>query len=73
MGSVVLVKDERFPRLQWPLWVVTRGFPGLARSVEIRTAKGLLRRPVQCLYHLEINDQIRDGVDTTAVGEQVRG
>ena len=56
-GSLVLISDENSYRLQWPLGVVQRLFPsrdGQVRSVEIKTAKGILVRPVQRLYHLEV-------------------
>ena len=62
-GSVVLVQDESCARLQWPLGVVKTVFPGkdgLVRSAEIRTAKGLLKRPVQKLYNLEVTDSVCD-------------
>lgn len=55
-GSVVLMEDVK-PRLKWDLAVVTRLFPGrdgVARSAELRTARGLKTRAVQRLHDLEI-------------------
>ena len=68
VGSVVLVQDEACNRLQWPLGVVVTVFPGkdgFIRSAEIRTAKGLLKRPVQKLYDLEVTDGACDLVGTS--------
>ena len=43
-GSVVLIREGGTPRLQWPLGVVTKMFPGrdgIVRAVELKTSKGL--------------------------------
>ncbi|GFS06433.1 Pao retrotransposon peptidase superfamily [Elysia marginata] len=40
-GSMVLITDEGKPRLQWPLAIVTKLYPGrdgLIRAVDLRTA-----------------------------------
>ncbi|KAF0311273.1 hypothetical protein FJT64_001845 [Amphibalanus amphitrite] len=56
-GAVVLLQDEKQPRLKWDLGVVTRLFPGrdgVSRSAEVRTAKGKKTRAVQRLHDLEV-------------------
>ena len=58
-GSVVLLQDEKQPRVKWDLGVVTKLFPGrdgVSRSAEVRTSKGLKTRAVQRLHDLEISD-----------------
>ena len=65
VGSVVLIHDEGSPRLQWPLGVIQELYPGRdghVRSVQVKTAKGMLISPIQRLYHLEVNERIRDSV-----------
>ena len=62
-GTVVLVQDEQAPRLQWPLAVIEKVFPGrdgIVRTAEVRTAKGTLIRPIQRLHSLEIYDRISE-------------
>ena len=60
VGSVVMVREDKYPRLQWPLGRVTKLFPGRdgkIRSVEILTSKGkTLTRSIQLLHDLEISD-----------------
>ena len=49
VGDVVLVADMNSPRCQWPLGRVTEVFPdqkGFVRSVMVRTAMSLLKRPI---------------------------
>jgi hypothetical protein len=56
-GSVVLVREDNVPRLQWPLGVVEEVFPGkdgLVRSVKVKMARGSFLRPIQRLHCLEI-------------------
>ena len=43
VGSVVLVREGCYSRMQWPIGVITRVYPGrdgIIRAVEVRTAKG---------------------------------
>ena len=57
VGSVVLVKGEGCGRLQWPLGVVCAVHPGcdgLVRAVDVKTAKGVVTRPIQKVHDLEI-------------------
>ena len=58
-GSVVLIKQDKQPRLTWPLGVVEELYPGrdgLCRSVKLRTAKGTVIRSIQLLYNLEVQN-----------------
>ena len=57
-GSVVLVSEDNVSKLSWPLGVVIKLFPGkdgLIRSVDVKTSKGVINRPVQRLHDLEIS------------------
>lgn len=64
VGNIVLIQDDRVPRLQWPLGKVTRLLPGKdnkVRCVELLTSKGTKVRSIQKLHHLEfVADQPRD-------------
>ena len=56
-GVIVLIKGENIPKLQWPLGRVLKvyyGRDGLIRSVDIRTAKGVVKRAIQHIHYLEI-------------------
>ncbi|KAK4329183.1 hypothetical protein Pmani_000412 [Petrolisthes manimaculis] len=55
-GDVVLLKDESTTRGTWPLGRVSRihkGKDGLVRSVDVKTRKGVLKRPISKLCLLE--------------------
>ena len=57
LGSVVLIQDDRSPRLKWPLGVITKLFPGkdgVVRTVELKTTSGKLIRSIQRIHDLEI-------------------
>ena len=57
VGSLVLIRESGMPRLKWPLGRVTKLFEGKdkkVRSVELKTANGLLVRSVQLLHSLEV-------------------
>ena len=57
VGTPVLIQEEKTPRMQWDMGVVTRLFPGrdgLVRSAEVRTRMGRKTRAVQRLHSLEI-------------------
>lgn len=57
LGSVVLIKEDGKSRLQWPMGIVTRLFPGrdgLIRAVQLKTSKGTICRAVQRLHRLEM-------------------
>ncbi len=54
-GQLVLLKDQEMFQRNWPLAVVQEIFPGqdgLVRAVDIRTSKGVYRRPVHKLVPL---------------------
>ena len=56
-GSVVPVQDEGRSRLHWPLGVIQNVYPGkdgIVRTVQVKTAKGLLTRPIQKVHNMEI-------------------
>ena len=66
VGAVVLIREDNTPRLKWPLGVITQVFPGrdgIVRSVQVKTAKGTLTRPIQRLHDLEIANNDHVGVD----------
>ena len=56
-GEVVIIKTDDKNRGKWPLAIVESLFPGpddVTRAVQLRTKNGLLERPVQHLYPLEM-------------------
>jgi len=58
--EVVLIGTENSKRADWPLAVVKELIPsrdGKVRLVKLRTASGILLRPVQRIYPLEIYDE----------------
>ncbi len=62
-GSVVLVRDDSCKRLKWPLGVIQKTFPrrdGLVGTVEVRTAGGILVRPIQRIHLLEFSDTTQE-------------
>jgi len=57
VGSVVLIREDNVPRMQWDLGVVLEQYPGkdnIVRSVKLHTSKGPRVRAVQRLYDLEL-------------------
>ncbi|XP_066959101.1 uncharacterized protein [Macrobrachium rosenbergii] len=58
-GSMVLVKEDNVRRLSWPLGVIIEVYPGtdgVIRSVDVKTSKGIVNKPVQKLHDLEISN-----------------
>lgn len=56
-GDVVIVKTVNKNRGTWPLAIVDEVYPGkddVIRAVQLKTANGMLERPVQHLYPLEL-------------------
>ena len=56
VGSVVLIREDNCPRLQWPVGVVEEiitGKDNIARTVQVRTKTGVLTRPIQRIHNLE--------------------
>lgn len=63
VGEVVMIRDESAPRLKWPLGIVTKVFPGkdgLVRCLEVKTTRNILKRPIQKVHKLELNDSHDD-------------
>ena len=65
-GDLVIVKGESKNRGTWPLAVVNETFvgrDGVIRGVELKTGKGILERPVQQFYPLELACDTRPNVN----------
>ena len=61
--SVVLVRGEEKIRLKWPIGIVQEVYPGkdgLVRAVDVKTAKGVVTRPIQKIHDLELTDSKRE-------------
>ncbi|GFX27873.1 integrase catalytic domain-containing protein [Trichonephila clavipes] len=59
INDVVLIKDDRLPRKFWKLGKILELFPGRdgkVRACKIKTDFYIIKRPVQLLYNLEIQD-----------------
>ena len=57
VGSVVLIQEDKVPRMQWLMGVVKdliKGRDGVVRSAIIKTSKGIRFRAVQRLHDLEV-------------------
>ena len=66
VNDIVLIKDEIAPRNVWPMGVVSEVQPdknGLVRSVQVRTSKAELRRPVHKLVLLLAAEENMDAED----------
>ena len=60
VGDLVLLLNENFPRLHWPLGLITNTYPspdGIVRSVQVKTQSGIYDRPITKLCLLEGSDQ----------------
>ena len=59
VGDLVLIRDENMgSRLQWPLARVVKLYPGRdgrVRSVDVKTTKSIVCRPIQKLHKLEVS------------------
>ena len=58
-NSLVLIREDNCPRLHWPMARVIRLLPGrdgLVRTIELKTAKGILVRPIQRVHAYELDD-----------------
>ncbi|GFY67220.1 integrase catalytic domain-containing protein [Trichonephila inaurata madagascariensis] len=59
IDDVVLINDKKFPRHFWKLGKVVDVFPGMdgkIRSCKIKTQNSIIKRPVQLLHNLELNE-----------------
>ena len=67
-GDVVIVKSDNKNRGTWPLAIVRKTYPGrdgIIRAVELKTSNGIIERPVQFLYPLELECDITSAVRET--------
>ena len=67
-GDVVIVKSDNKNRGTWPLAIVRKTYPGrdgIIRAVELKTSNGIIERPVQFLYPLELECDITSVVRET--------
>lgn len=59
LGTLVLLReDPPRPRLQWPMGIISKIFPGRdgrVRMVEVRTHTGRYLRPIQRIHKLEMD------------------
>jgi hypothetical protein len=66
VGDLSIIKDDRVPPQQWKLGRITQLYPGsdgLPRVADLKTADGVIRRPIVKLSLLPIeNDSISDSV-----------
>ncbi|XP_055944606.1 uncharacterized protein LOC129975568 [Argiope bruennichi] len=59
VNDVVLIKDDHLPRNFWKLGKILELFPGRdgkVRACQVKTESSIIKRPVQLLYNLEIQD-----------------
>ena len=59
VGSIVLIKQEGKPRIEWPLALILKLIPGrdgLIRAVQLKTETGTFTRAIKKLVHLEMNE-----------------
>ena len=62
INDLVLIRQDKIPRLQWPIGRVINVFPGkdsLIRSVEIKTEKGIFKRDIKNLHFLESHANLK--------------
>ena len=60
VGDIVLISEDRVTRGHWPMGRIIAVYPGkdgLLRTVTLRTQKGNLRRPIQRIYNLEVQEK----------------
>lgn len=58
-GMIVLIKEDNLPSQCWKIGRIETTFPGsdaVVRVAELRTAKGLIKRPITKLAPLPIMD-----------------
>lgn len=70
IGDVVLVGSDDRRRLQWPLARIVELIPGrdgVVRTAKVKTQNGILLRPVQRLFPLEVSTE--EELDTVSHGE----
>ncbi|CAL4083678.1 unnamed protein product, partial [Meganyctiphanes norvegica] len=80
VGDIVLIRDEKFgKRLHWPLAKVVKlhpGSDGKVRSVDLKTARGVVCRAIQRLHKLEICQppeiHVSETISTNEIGNVYR-
>jgi hypothetical protein len=58
VNDIVLIGDEKLPRQMWKMGRIIdvhKGRDGKSRSTTLKTASGIIRRPIQLLYNLELD------------------
>ena len=73
-GDVVIVKTDDKNRGKWPLAIVEQLFPGpdgVTRAVQLKTKNGVLERPVQHLYPLEMQCDANEKSDKSKLNPSV--
>ena len=73
IGDIVLIREENFgSRLNWPLARVVKlhsGRDGLIRSVDLKTSKSIICRPIKKLHKLEVNEISRSQLSSSKTNE----
>ena len=62
IGDVVLIKNEDRNRRKWKIGIVDKLYYGrddVIRAVQLRSGKSSIQRPIQHLYPLELNCDIK--------------
>ena len=62
VGDLVLVSDDRLPRLRWKLGRIQeifKGRDGLVHSTLVKTSQGVFRRRITVLHMLEAADTLK--------------
>ena len=62
VGDLVLVSDDRLPRLRWKLGRIQeifKGRDGLVHSALVKTSQGVFRRRITVLHMLEAADTLK--------------
>ena len=72
-GDVVLIEDDGVKRNKWRLGRIEKiviGRDGVIRGAEVKTSKGIISRPLQKLYPLEVmGDDTSNSVNDDSVNE----
>ena len=66
--DIIIAKSNNKTRGTWPLAIVRKTYPGrdgIIREVELKTSNGIIERPVQFLYPLELECDITSAVRET--------
>ncbi|KAG1686342.1 hypothetical protein GQR58_008829 [Nymphon striatum] len=58
IDKIVLIREDNVPKSKWSLGKIVEVYPGRdgrIRAVALKTAKGIIRRPIQRLHLLELS------------------